>query len=550
MHRNRSLYRELLRLARCVDREAVSALALVGRPPRRYDVRTWNPVLTKYNGSCFAEDVVAAAGGGATEFPHPTPRGAPRAVRAHCERARALGLPYGDDAVELVARFKAARAIVQEVRPLAEAAKAAEDVYAALRPADKAKSKVKARAETGGGSPVAGSSATSTSASVASATPPLQESFGGSSSSSSSSSSEGSPSSHTSSSSTAGGAAAAATPAAVPSSPTLRRLLPYTPCDPRPVVVGDCLMMHPVSAFAGESFDKAIVLIDVVNEDEITGIVVNNAFSTTVGKLLERLKGGDNDLSHLDLRALGDCRLYRGGPIVMADIMDCFCWLHVFGKDVEGAREVAPGIYLGGNLEVIAKRAAESELDLSQSIRFFLGYAGWAPNQLKMELECGIWLRAHPQEEESKGVGLETTDTVQTVHDFCFGDDHKKSWQAALRSAGREDFACFPRGPHIDPRLRRYIERVQKGLDVETDFGPANSPEAVVKGGTVSTSSSTSTSPGEAADPEAGGEKKKQLSKQQILVEGILLVTIAVQTGHGRATAPQWEEALRRHFLW
>ena len=48
---------------------------------------------------------------------------------------------------------------------------------------------------------------------------------------------------------------------------------------------------------------------------------------------------------------------------------------------------IAPGVYLGGKWENVDQMVMAED----DSLRLFLGYSGWAPNQIESKIEAGAW---------------------------------------------------------------------------------------------------------------------------------------------------------------
>lgn len=82
-----------------------------------------------------------------------------------------------------------------------------------------------------------------------------------------------------------------------------------------------------------------------------------------------------------------DIPVYNGGPV---DLQRLF-WLHDLGPEVlAGSMEILPGLYIGGDYNVLIKAFA-NDRHLKGHIRFFLGYSGWGADQLEKEIEAGAW---------------------------------------------------------------------------------------------------------------------------------------------------------------
>jgi putative transcriptional regulator len=55
--------------------------------------------------------------------------------------------------------------------------------------------------------------------------------------------------------------------------------------------------------------------------------------------------------------------------------------------------EVVPGVYMGGDFEVL-KKLLSAGLVKQDEVRFFVGYSGWSPKQLEEEIHQNAWFVA------------------------------------------------------------------------------------------------------------------------------------------------------------
>jgi putative transcriptional regulator len=90
------------------------------------------------------------------------------------------------------------------------------------------------------------------------------------------------------------------------------------------------------------------------------------------------------------------------------------------------------GIYWGGNLEQL-KYMVEKKMVSHDDIKFFAGYSGWDPNQLKQELKHHTWL------------------LYECSKRLAFTEDPQQLWGTVLKTMG-SDYAIMANFP-VDPSL-------------------------------------------------------------------------------------------------
>jgi putative transcriptional regulator len=122
-----------------------------------------------------------------------------------------------------------------------------------------------------------------------------------------------------------------------------------------------------------EFFRRSVVLVCEHDENGTFGFVLNHYLEDDLHQI-------DNQFP--DIQA----RVSIGGPV---DTTNLF-YIHSF-SDVEYSFEILDGLYFGGNYEQIQERLINDET-ARQSIRFFIGYSGWAAGQLAEELTENGWL--------------------------------------------------------------------------------------------------------------------------------------------------------------
>jgi putative transcriptional regulator len=122
----------------------------------------------------------------------------------------------------------------------------------------------------------------------------------------------------------------------------------------------------------GELFADTVVLLLYYDETGAFGLVVNRPTDVKPEELLadeEALAGYSGTL-------------FWGGPVQM----DSLRALVLTEEPPEGAEKIIESVYL-----VSYEDALEGVPRDPSSLRFFIGYAGWAPGQLDNELAHGSW---------------------------------------------------------------------------------------------------------------------------------------------------------------
>jgi putative transcriptional regulator len=129
------------------------------------------------------------------------------------------------------------------------------------------------------------------------------------------------------------------------------------------------------------NFARAVVLLVRHNEEGALGVIINRPLETSVKEAI-----GDAVEEPFD----SDGVLHQGGP--------CESTLMVIHtQEYAGEAEVLPGVFFSverDKVEWLLKNEDDEE-----SIKYFVGYAGWGAGQLEAELATGSWLLADADEE-------------------------------------------------------------------------------------------------------------------------------------------------------
>jgi putative transcriptional regulator len=144
------------------------------------------------------------------------------------------------------------------------------------------------------------------------------------------------------------------------------------------------------------NFRETVVLVAQDEHAQATGVIVNRPTHHSLADLLpsERFK------------ALTDA-IYFGGPVARQGLFAVFRADKVPGEAVK----MLPGLYLAllpSTIDALINRPPPK-------IRFFAGYCGWGPGQLRGEIDRGDWL------------------VVDADADAVFLKDTSTLWQDMLR---------------------------------------------------------------------------------------------------------------------
>lgn len=124
------------------------------------------------------------------------------------------------------------------------------------------------------------------------------------------------------------------------------------------------------------NFKRAAVLLCDHGQDGSIGFILNKKLDMNVEELI-----ADFPEFHASV--------YFGGPVQT----DTIHYIHNYGELLEESREIAKGVWWGGNFEKL-KFLISSGLVEPSNIRFFVGYSGWSEGQLRQEMKIGSWVVA------------------------------------------------------------------------------------------------------------------------------------------------------------
>ena len=163
------------------------------------------------------------------------------------------------------------------------------------------------------------------------------------------------------------------------------------------------------------NFRRSVILLCENNTEGSFGLIINRPLPFRSEELDQMLAGRSPDL-------------FFGGPVQPTSLH----YLHNESGAIPSAAKVIDGVFWGGDfsfVQSLVETAALQELRL----RFFLGYAGWGPGQLDIEIERNDWIVA------------------DATPDLVFDLEADDIWGAVLERLGGH-FALMSKFP-ADPRL-------------------------------------------------------------------------------------------------
>lgn len=122
-------------------------------------------------------------------------------------------------------------------------------------------------------------------------------------------------------------------------------------------------------------FAEKVILVVHYDQKGVLGLMLNRRTEVPLSKVLESVKAA---------KGLSD-PVYLGGPVEMPT---AFALLHSQAQP-EGAEHIFGKVYLISTKELF-EQTLSKRLE-SSVFHVYLGYAGWTPEQLRKEVELGVW---------------------------------------------------------------------------------------------------------------------------------------------------------------
>jgi len=134
------------------------------------------------------------------------------------------------------------------------------------------------------------------------------------------------------------------------------------------------MMLIAMPSLLDPNFRQTVVLLCEHGPDGAMGLVVNRPTTVPLSTVLPSA----------GKLVRSEDPVYMGGPVQTNAMMILYK-----GDPTLNSHPVLGDVHLTGDLEIL--ETLDDRLGHDPRIKFYLGYAGWAPGQLEMELRAGGW---------------------------------------------------------------------------------------------------------------------------------------------------------------
>jgi putative transcriptional regulator len=135
---------------------------------------------------------------------------------------------------------------------------------------------------------------------------------------------------------------------------------------------GNVLIAEP--GLIDSNFKRSVILLVEHNDKGTIGFTLNRTLDFDIQELLPDFPKFNASIA-------------IGGPVSPNSIQ----FIHTLGDIVPNTAKVSDGLYWGGDFDSLKPLILQNKLT-PRNIRFFIGYSGWDPNQLKGEIKEGSWV--------------------------------------------------------------------------------------------------------------------------------------------------------------
>ncbi len=162
-------------------------------------------------------------------------------------------------------------------------------------------------------------------------------------------------------------------------------------------------------------FRRSLIYLCEFNKEGSFGFVINNFISINLHDLDESFPEIETQIS-------------LGGPMEINSLY----FIHTLGDKINNSLLIDENVYLGGDFQQLSVFIKEDE-SIIKNVRFFIGYSGWAANQLDTEIRNNSWIVSEMSSSK-----------------LLFDSQSKLTWKRYMYDLGGK-FKVMSRFP-IDPR--------------------------------------------------------------------------------------------------
>ena len=179
--------------------------------------------------------------------------------------------------------------------------------------------------------------------------------------------------------------------------------------------LGKLLISEPF--LADPNFRRSVILISDYQEEGTVGFVLNHPSLLLLKDLIPEMPEAEFPI-------------YIGGPVAT----DTVHFIHRCFDKMNDGQEIAKGIYWGGNFETLKVLINNGSIE-AHEVKFFLGYSGWAKDQLKEEIEGNTWIVSDRYHQE-----------------VVFSDNEEELWREVIIELGPKyaHVSNFPQNPNLN----------------------------------------------------------------------------------------------------
>jgi putative transcriptional regulator len=178
---------------------------------------------------------------------------------------------------------------------------------------------------------------------------------------------------------------------------------------------GNLLISEPF--LSDPNFKRSVVLMAEHGEEGTLGFILNQPSQLLLKDLVPDLWEANYPI-------------FIGGPVEI----DTIHFIHRCYDKLNSGEEIANGIYWGGNFETL-KILVNNNSIAKDEVKFFLGYSGWAEEQLAEEISANTWIVSNKYHQ-----------------DIVFSHDEEELWRAVIINLGPKyaHLSNFPSDPSLN----------------------------------------------------------------------------------------------------